>query len=79
MKTYCKPHESSKQYKTFVKTLAKALCESLDKDAIKDVETALAGLRSQKVSEALRLAAEAKKGVEIAKFSGHLIDAQHYQ
>jgi translation initiation factor 3 subunit J len=55
-------HKDSKQYKAFVKVLAKGLCAHLDKDGVKDVETALAGLRSEKVKAELKAAAEAKKG-----------------
>jgi Translation initiation factor eIF3 subunit len=60
--TYGAPHAKSKQYKAFVKAIAKGLCEVLDKDGVKDVETALAGLRSDKVKADLKAAADAKKG-----------------
>jgi hypothetical protein len=54
--------KGSKHYKTFVKSLAKELCSHLDKDSIKDVETALAGLRSEMVKAERQALAEARKG-----------------
>ena len=57
------PHTKSKQYKTYVKALAKAFCDKLDKEGIKDVETALAGQRSEKVKAELAANAAVKKGV----------------
>lgn len=42
------PHRESKHFKAFVKALAKAAVEPLGPDEVKDVETSLAGIRSDK-------------------------------
>lgn len=55
-------HAKAKQYKFFVKQLARAICEPLDKDEVKDVETAVASVRSAKVKAEREAAAAAKKG-----------------
>jgi hypothetical protein len=60
---FCVPHADVKQFKFFVKSLAKMLCEKLDKDAVKDVEAAVCVVRSQKVKAERDAAAAAKKGV----------------
>lgn len=59
---YGTKHKDSKQYKLFVKQVAKGLCEAMDAEAIKDVETALAGVRSAKLKAAREAAAQGKKG-----------------
>ena len=45
-----------------MQVLAKALCEKLEPESIKDVETALAGLRSDKLRAQRAEAAASKKG-----------------
>lgn len=56
-------HKDSKQYKLFVKQVARGLCESLEPEEVKDVETALAGVRSAKLKAAREAKAQEKKGV----------------
>ncbi|GFR49022.1 hypothetical protein Agub_g11043 [Astrephomene gubernaculifera] len=44
-------HRESKHYKAFVKALVKAAVEPLGPDEVKDVETSLAGIRSDKTKK----------------------------
>ena len=60
-----KPHAGGKQYKGFVKALAKELCGVLEAESVKDVETALAGLRSEKLKAARAAAAQKKTGARL--------------
>eukprot|EP00892_Ulva_mutabilis_P010887 jgi/Ulvmu1/8170/UM040_0067.1 len=62
VRLYGTVHKDSKQYKFFVKQVARGLCEALDTDGIKDVETSLAGVRSAKLKAARESAAKEKKG-----------------
>jgi translation initiation factor 3 subunit J len=61
-KHYGAPHAKNKQYRVFVKALVKALCSEMEPEGIKEVETTLAGLRSDKLKEARQAASGAKKG-----------------
>lgn len=62
LRLYGTVHKDSKQYKFFVKQVMRGLCDELDTDGIKDVETSLAGLRSTKLKAARESAAKEKRG-----------------
>lgn len=57
------PHRESKHFKAFVKALAKAAVEPLGPDEVKDVETSLAGIRSDKAKKK-KEEEDKKKGVK---------------
>lgn len=56
---YLAPHAKSAHYKSLVKAVAKAAIKPLDLQQTKDIETAVAGMRSDKVKE--KAAADAAK------------------
>lgn len=56
---YLAPHAKSTHYKSLVKAVAKAAIKPLDLQQTKDIETAVAGMRSDKVKE--KAAADAAK------------------
>lgn len=56
-------HRDAKNYKAFLKALIKKSCDILPSTEVKDVETSLAGLRSDKF-KAEQAEAAAKKGVK---------------
>ena len=60
--TYVIPHASSQHYKGLLKALVKAVLAPSDTQFVKDVETTLAGLRTEKLKEE-RAKATAAKGV----------------
>jgi translation initiation factor 3 subunit J len=68
-KHYGAPHAKNKQYRVFVKALTRALCTEMDTEGIKEVETTLAGIRSDKLKEARQAASGAKKGAPRLGFS----------
>lgn len=58
---YLQPHERSVSYKHALKALLKQALTNADASLVKDLETSLAGLRSEKLKEE-KAAAAAKKG-----------------
>ncbi|KAL6753943.1 eukaryotic translation initiation factor 3-like protein [Haematococcus lacustris] len=70
---YVVVHRDSKQFKAFLKALFKACCAPLPSSEVKDVETSLAGLRSEKFkAEAAEAAAKkgTKKQLNVGKSAG---------
>jgi hypothetical protein len=59
---YVAPHAKSAHYKTLVKAVMKGAVRPLDMQQTKDIETAVAGMRSEKLKE--KAAAEAAKKCE---------------
>ena len=59
--TYMLPHASNQHYKGLLKAVLKAALAPSDVQFVKDVETTLAGLRTEKVKEE-RVKATAAKG-----------------
>lgn len=56
-------HKDSKQYKAFVKSLIKAMLEPMGSEESKDIETCVAGVRSDKIkAEKAKAADKAAKG-----------------
>ena len=58
---YIQPHEKSAHFKALLKALLKCLLATSDVQTVKDLESCLAGIRSDKLKEE-KAAAAAKKG-----------------
>jgi len=58
---YLLPHSKNTHYKTLLKALLKQACTTVSLSEVKDLETCLAGIKSDKIKEE-KAAKEAKKG-----------------
>lgn len=65
-------HTTSKHYKHFAKSLIKAVCEKVTSSEVKDLETCLAGLRSEKMKaeKAEQNKKSGKKVLNVGKTGG---------
>ena len=76
--TYVIPHASSQHYKGLLKALVKAVLAPSDTQFVKDVETTLAGLRTEKLKEE-RAKATAAKGVACLPWSCFVVVVCHLE
>lgn len=61
---YIMPHSKNQHYKTLLKALLKQACVPVALLEVKDLETCVAGIKSDKIKED-KAAKEAKKGTEV--------------
>ena len=59
---YLLPHSKNQHYKTLLKAILKQTCSPVGLQEVKDLETCLAGIKSDKLKEE-KAAKDAKKGV----------------
>ena len=60
---YLLPHSKNQHYKTLLKALLKQTCVPLGLQEVKDLETCIAGIKSDKLKEE-KAAKDAKKGMK---------------
>ena len=60
---YLLPHSKNQHYKTLLKTLLKQTCQPVALQEVKDLETCIAGIKSDKLKEE-KAAKDAKKGTD---------------
>ena len=60
---YLLPHSKNQHYKTLLKALLKQTCQPVSLQEVKDLETCIAGIKSDKLKEE-KAAKDAKKGMD---------------
>eukprot|EP00798_Chlamydomonas_sp_ICE-L_P013724 gene13724-19622_t len=67
---YCIGHKDSKNYKAFIKALAKSLLAPLPSSDVKDIETSIAGYRSEKMKAEQAEASAKSKNSRLKQLHG---------